>query len=506
MISNFSARLKESLTSVIPVMVIVLILHFTIAPLQYGQLPQFLVGGGLLILGLTIFLVGADIGMVPFGQAIGSALAHKRNLLLIIVASFIIGFAVTIAEPDVQVLAVQVNGVAPAIEKGRLLIMIALGVGLFLTIGTARIVLRLPLSWLLIIFYILLFALCSFVESEFIGISFDAGGATTGPITVPFIMAMGIGVAAAAKTDDDKDGGFGMVGLASIGPIAAVAVMGLTSHAGIADNQGGGLASLENVTSLMRFWHILPEVAHEISMALVPILVIFIVFQYTLLHLPRQAMKRILLGFLYTFIGLVVFMTGVSGGFSLAGQTLGMALGDFGHPWILIPIGLVIGAVVVVAEPAVWVLTEQVEEVSGGYIGRKAMLVALSISIAFAVALGMFRVVSHVSIWYVLLPGYGLALLLTRFCPPLFTAIAFDSGGVASGPMSATFVLSLTLGASVALGGNPMTDAFGMMAMIAMAPLITIQLLGLVFKYMENKRQKMEEAQAREQVLEEIDG
>ena len=497
MISNFTARLKESSVSVIPVMLIVLLLHFTIAPLNPGQLPQFIMGGLLLILGLTIFLVGADIGMVPFGQMVGSALAHGRSMVLIVIASFAIGFAITIAEPDVQVLADQVNNVAPGISKMYLLVMIALGVGLFLTIGAARIVLRLPLSWLLIIFYILLFILCGFVDSRFIGVAFDAGGATTGPITVPFIMAMGIGVAAAAKTGDDHDSGFGMVGLASIGPIAAVAVMGVVSGVDIAGTDGGGLK--DNSIALSYFLVRLPHVAEEISMALLPILLIFVIFQLALLRMPATAVKRMVLGFVYTWIGLIIFMTGVSGGFTYAGQTLGVALGSFDPVWILIPIGVVLGAVVVVAEPAVWVLTEQVEEVSGGYINRKAMLVALSISIAGAVALGMFRVVEQVSIWYIILPGYGLALILTRFCPPLFTAIAFDSGGVASGPMSTTFVLSLTLGASFASGGNPLTDAFGMVAMIAMAPLITIQLLGLIFRYMEHKRAKIEAAKAMEE-------
>lgn len=496
MISNFTARFKESAISILPVMLIVLILHFTVAPLNPGQLPQFLLGGGLLILGLTIFLAGADIGMTPFGQMVGSALARKRSLTLVVLASFIIGFAVTIAEPDVQVLAGQVNGVAPGISRVFLLIMIALGVGTFMTIGAVRMVLRLPLSWLLIIFYVLLFILCAFVDSRFIGVAFDAGGATTGPITVPFIMAMGIGVAAAAKTDNESDSGFGMVGLASIGPIAAVAVMGVISGVDISSGEAGGLE--ERSASLSYFINIMPHVAEEISLALLPILLIFIVLQIFLLRMPSTVVKRVVLGFVYTWLGLIIFMTGVNGGFAYAGQTLGVSLGSLDFVWVLIPIGFVLGAVVVVAEPAVWVLTEQVEGASGGYIARKAMLAALCISVAAAVALGMFRVVGQVSIWYVILPGYAFALLLTRFCPPMFTAIAFDSGGVASGPMSATFVLSLTLGASYACGGNPLTDAFGMIAMIAMAPLITIQLLGLIFRFMEFKRAKREKAKAME--------
>lgn len=493
MISNFMAKLHESVISVVPVMAIVMLLHLTIAPLPEGQLPSFLVGGTLLILGLTIFLIGADLGMVPFGQKVGSALTHKRNLPLLLVAAFAIGFAITIAEPDVQVLASQVNNVDPSVEKSTLLLMIALGVGLFLLIGAARTVLQLPLNLLLLFFYALVFIACTFVDPGFVGVAFDAGGATTGPITVPFIMALGIGVAAAARKKGGDDNSFGMVGLASIGPIAAVACMGMLSSSGL-QSDNFEPAAVSDLALAARFLHILPDVTHEIAMALLPLLGIFAFFQLTLLRLPLQQVKRMLFGLSYAFIGLVIFMTGVNGGFSPAGQSLGLALGAFAGGQLLIPVGLVIGAVVVCAEPAVWVLTVQVEDISGGSIKRPVMLIALSLSIAAAVGIGMFRVVTGTSIWWVLLPGYILALTLTRWCPPLFTAIAFDSGGVASGPMSTTFVLSLTLGSSIAMGGNPTTDAFGMIAMIAMAPLITIQLLGLMFKHMERKQKQLEAA------------
>jgi len=480
MTSNFVSKFKESAVSVVPIMLIVLILNFTIAPLGPGQVPRFIIGGILLIVGLSIFLVGADIGMVPFGQKVGSSLTYLRRLGPMLLAGFFIGFAVTIAEPDVQVLANQVTAVIPSISKMGLLVSIALGVGLFVLLAILRTVMQFSLRKMLIFFYILVFIACAFVEPTFVGIAFDSGGATTGPVTVPFIMALGLGVAATTKKKEGDDNGFGMVGLASIGPIAAVAAMGLFS--------GGGIGEGSVSDSPDGFLAILPHIAYEIAMALLPIVLIFIFFQIVLLKLPHHQVKRMLLGFLYTFIGLVLFMTGVNGGFSPAGQALGLALGHYGGA-VLIPIGLLLGAVVVCAEPAVWILTEQVETLSGGHIRRPIMLAALSISIALAVALGMIRVVTGLPIWYIILPGYALALILTRFTPPLFTAIAFDSGGVASGPMSTTFVLSLTLGASLSSGGNPATDAFGMVAMIAMAPLVTIQLLGLIFKRKEQQAQ-----------------
>lgn len=480
-------KVKESAVSVIPVMVIVVLLHFTIAPLPHGQLGQFIVGGALLILGLSIFLIGADLGMVPFGQRVGAALTHKRSLALILGAAFAIGFAVTIAEPDVQVLASQVATIAPDLNKSLLLVMIAVGVGVFLIIAMLRTVMQIPLRVLLWVSYALVFFVCAFDAPAYVCIAFDSGGATTGPITVPFIMALGIGVASSIKkTSDGSDNSFGFVGLASIGPIAAVAVMGLFSPMSdnLPDSQGGDAGY---VSLFAPFLYQLPHVAEEITMALLPILLLFVIFQITMLKLPGGQVKRMVTGFIYAWIGLVIFMVGVNGGFTPTGRSLGMELGGVAGGWALIPVGLILGAVVVIAEPAVWVLTEQVEEVSGGSIKRSVMLVALSISIAMAVTLGMIRVITGISVWYLLLPGYILALLMTKRCPPLFTAIAFDSGGVASGPMSTTFVLALTLGAAISSGGNPATDAFGMVAMIAMAPLLTIQALGMVYKSLSKK-------------------
>jgi hypothetical protein len=465
-------------------MIIVVVLNFTIAPLEPGQLPSFLIGGLLLIFGLGIFLVGTDLGMVPFGQKVGSSLTYLRRLGPLLIGGFIIGFAVTIAEPDVQVLANQVTSIVDSISKPALLIGIALGVGFFVLLSIIRTVLQISLRLLLILFYISVFIVCAFVEPTFVGIAFDSGGATTGPVTVPFILALGIGVASTTKKKKGDDNGFGMVGLASIGPIAAVAVMGLAS--------GGSVKAVESEVVTHKFLSLLPHVSYEIAMALFPIILLFVFFQIFLMKLSRHQVKRMLKGFLYTFIGLVLFMLGVNGGFIPVGRSLGMVLGQY-PVIVLVGIGLLLGAVVVCAEPAVWILTEQVETLTGGHIRRKLMLGALSLSISVAVGLGMIRVSTGLPIWYIIVPGYALALILTRFTPANFTAIAFDSGGVASGPMSTTFVLSLALGVSTSIGGNPATDGFGMVTMIAMAPLITIQILGIIFKY------KSEQAKLRAQ-------
>ena len=491
---NLLAKCKETVVSVVPIMVIVLILHLTVAPLSSTLLIEFLIGGVLLIIGLSIFLLGADIGMIPVGQHVGSALTKKKNLFLMLGLGFVIGFVITIAEPDVQVLATQVTSVDSSIPRTPLIMMIAVGVGLFVALGLARIVFQIPLRWILIGSYLVLFAVAACTSPEFVGIGFDAGGATTGPMTVPFIMALGLGVASVKKHGDSEksqDDSFGLVGIASVGPIMAVLVMGLISGGG----NGEATAAAEAVATveysvLAHFLHIVPEVTLDVVKALGPLAVMFIIFQVTLLHMPRQQVRRTILGVIYTFIGLVIFLTGVNGGFMPAGQVMGASIGSLGNGWWLVPVGLLFGAVVVCAEPAVWVLTDQVEEVSGGHIRRPIMLGTLAIGVAVAVALAMTRVVTGLSIWWYLIPGYALALGMTFFCPPLFTAIAFDSGGVASGPMSSTFILSFTLGASMSLGGNPVMDAFGVVAMIAMTPLIAIQALGLIYQRKQAKTAK----------------
>ena len=490
MLSNLGGKVRESAVSVIPIMAIVFLLHLVLAPLPDGGLGRFLVGGVLVIAGLSVFLTGADLGMVAFGQLAGGALTRRRNLPLILVSSFVIGFAITVAEPDVQVLAIQVAGIAPEINRAVLLLMIAAGVGLFLVVAMFRVVVQLSLRLLLVGFYLLVFGISACIDPGLVGVAFDSGGATTGPITVPFIMAMGIGVASSITHRKGDDSSFGFVGLASIGPVLAVAVMGLVSRVNLEAVPGQTQASGgKRLAGLFDFFlSLLPHTFRDIALALIPLFSLFVLFQFAVLRLPFEQVRRIVLGFLYSFVGLVLFMVGVEGGFTPAGRALGMGLGGMTDGWLLLPIGFLLGAVVVCAEPAVWVLTEQVEMVSGGHIPRRHLLAALSVSIAVAVTLGMFRVVTGVSIWWMLIPGYALALGLTAATPPLFTAIAFDSGGVASGPMSTTFVLALTLGASVAVGGNPVTDAFGMVAMIAMAPLVTIQAFGMVVGRIERDR------------------
>jgi hypothetical protein len=480
---NLLEKFKETVVSVVPIMLIVFILGLTLAPIGWPLILQFAIGGGLLIAGLTIFLLGVELGNQPIGEEVGAAVTRRRSLPLLLAVAFVTGFFVTVAEPDVEVLADQLWNVNHAVNKDMLVVMIALGVGLLVAVGLLRTVLNLPYNAILFVLYGITFALAAKTPGEFLAVGFDAGGATTGPMTVPFIMALGVGVAAVRQGANDS---FGLTGIASIGPIAMVLLFGILAGAGSAAEETAPV--VEDTANLGLFVRLVPEVFKEVLGALAPMAALFAVFQFSLLKMPPRRLLRIVIGLVYSFIGLNLFFLGAKGGFVPAGTRLGESLGRLtlsGAVWargFIIAVGALFGAVVVCAEPAIWVLTKEVEAISGGTIKRRMLLVTLMAGVASAIGLSMLRVLEGFSLWYYLIPGYGLALGLSLFCPKLFVAIAFDSGGVASGPMTSTFILAFTLGISTACGGNPVTDAFGVIALVAMIPLIAIQVLGLLYK------------------------
>lgn len=501
---NLFQKFRETVSSVLPIMILVIVMGLTIAPLSFTVMSRFVIGGILVIFGLTIFLLGVDIGILPIGERSGAALTAKRSLPLLLGTAFLIGFIVTVAEPDVQVLADQVRGIAPDVSKWGLILMIAVGVGLFVALGILRTVLSIPLNILLTISYIFVFVMAFFTPATFQGVAFDSGGATTGPMTVPFIMALGVGVAAVrAKSDKNgklkssSDDSFGLTGIASIGPVLAVIIYGIILSGGNsygADSAGESSHGLAG-SGILVFLNLLPSIFKEVAAALAPLAGMAVLFQIFLLKMPPMQVVRMVRGFVMSFVGLILFLTGAQGGFMPAGEALGNVLGtasQTGTFWtaLLVVTGLVFGAIIVSAEPAVWVLTDQVESISGGTIKRKVMLGALSSGVAISIGISMLRVLFGFSLWYILIPGYSLALILSFICPKLFTGIAFDSGGVASGPMTSTFILSFTLGASASSGGNPAVDAFGVIALVAMTPLIAIQVLGIIFKIKSGRAEK----------------
>ena len=488
---NILNKLKETAVSVLPVMAIVLLLGLTFVPLDKGLLARFVLGGLLLIVGLTIFLLGVDLGIQPMGERCGAELTKKRSLVLLLGVAFIIGFIVTAAEPDIQVFGDQVRSIFPFVNKLSITFVIAGGVGLFIMLGLLRTVLNLSIKLTFLISYSLLFFISCFAPESFFGIAFDSGGATTGPMTVPFIMALGLGV---SSVRDDNENSFGLTGVCSIGPVMAVLLYAITLKSMVelqgSANQLTSTAAAGSVSFLAVTGHVL----HEALISIAPLFALFVIFQITLLKMTKRQVIRIIIGFIYAFIGLTIFLIGVKGGFSQAGAELGKKLGALalnrGGAWyiLLISTGLLLGAIIVCAEPAVWVLSEQVEAVSGGTIKRRVLLIFLSVGTALAIGLSMWRAVAGFNLKYILIPGYIISMLLMIFCPSLFSGIAFDSGGVASGPLTSTFVLSFTLGAaSSGKGGN---DSFGVIALVAMMPLLAIQLMGIIFKMKQKKVKK----------------
>ncbi len=481
-------KIQEALSSVLPITAIVLLVSITIAPMPIGTMMLFLAGAVLLIIGMGFFSLGADMSMIPFGESMGTQLTKSKKVGLTALLCFVIGVAITIAEPDLAVLATQV----PAIPDRTLILTVAVGVGIFLVVAMLRILFRLPLSVLLIGFYIATFALSFFTPADFVPMAFDSGGVTTGPITVPFIMALGIGMAALRSDKHSQNDSFGLVGLCSIGPILSVMLLGILYNPTSAGYEPILVPEIVTTQDVAREFAVgFPKYGKEVLIAVVPIMLMFLAFQAVSRRFQKRQITRVLIGFLYTYIGLVTFLTGANVGFLSAGYYIGSELAGSGMRWILIPLGMLIGYFIVAAEPAVHVLNRQVEEVSGGAISSKSMQLALSLGVAVSVGLAMTRVLTGISIYWFLVPGYAVALTISFFVPKLYTAIAFDSGGVASGPMATTFLLPFAMGACQAVGGNMLTDAFGIVAMVAMTPLIAIQVLGFVSGISRRRAEKM---------------
>lgn len=480
-------NILESLSAVLPITGIVLLLSILLVPVEIGTMVMFISGAVLLVVGMGFFQLGAEMSMTPLGEGIGIQISKTRKIFLILLIGFFMGAIITISEPDLQVLAGQV----PSIPNYTLILTVAAGVGIFLAVAILRILFQIHLSTILIILYIALIGMSFLVSKDFLAVAFDSGGVTTGPMTVPFIMSFGIGIAAIRSDKHAADDSFGLVSLCSVGPILAVLILAMIYHPEQSEQVSETILVASNTVDLWgQFAKGFPEYIKEMAVSLLPIVVFFGIFQLFSRDITKKALIKIGVGLVYTYVGLVLFLTGVNVGFMPAGNYLGQTIASLPYAWIIIPIGMVIGYFIVLAEPAVFVLTRQVEEMTSGAISAKAMGLSLSIGVSFSVGLSMIRVLTGISILWLVIPGYAVALILTFFVPKIFTAIAFDSGGVASGPMTATFLLPFAMGACEALGGNIITDAFGIIAMVAMTPLITIQVMGMVFKLKESSRRK----------------
>ncbi len=485
-------KLIESLKSVLPISLIVAVLCLWFIPVDAGLLLAFFMGTVSIIVGMALFNIGSELSMIQIGNQVGAKITKSKNILYIIIAALILGVAITVAEPDLQVLAKN----APAIDTSVLIVTVSVGVGIFLVFSMLRILLGIPLKWMLIAFYGAIFIIAELVHPDFLSVAFDAGGVTTGPMTVPFIMALGVGVASIRSDERAKSDSFGLVALCSIGPILTVLALGLIYPSSSAEAEAIHILNFKNSLEV-GYGYILefPEYIAEVTVALLPIIAIFLCFQAFSLRLPKRQFLHISVGLLYTYIGLVMFLLGVNVGFSSLGSVLGNAIAGEKTKWLLIPLAMLMGWFIIKAEPAVYVLNRQVSQLSAGAISEKIMGFTLSIAICVAMGLAMLRVITGISILWFMIPGYLIALVLSFFVPQTFTAIAFDAGGVASGPMTATFMLPFAIGACEKMGGNIMTDAFGLVAMVAMMPLITVQIMGAIATAKSAARKEMQDTE-----------
>lgn len=458
-----SEKWKEALQAVLPIITIVLALSFTIAPLSPSVLLCFLMGAVLILVGMMFFTTGAETAMTPMGERIGTAMTKTKKLGVVITLSFLLGFIITVSEPDLQVLASQV----PSVPNLILILSVACGVGVFLVVSLLRMLFSIALPPLLVGCYAVVFLLAFFVPPEFLG----------------------VGISAIRSDRHAADDSFGLVALSSIGPILAVMILGIIYNPNESTYTPPILPEMQDSSELFELFRTgIPTYLIEIAVSLLPIILFFLAAQFLVLRLSKRKLFQIGMGLVYTYIGLVLFLTGANVGFMPAGHYLGQQLASYKYSAVVIPVAMVMGYFIVRAEPAVYVLNRQVEEITDGAISAKAMGIGLSVGVSISLGLAMIRVLTGISILWFLIPGYALALIISFFVPKIYTAIAFDSGGVASGPMTAAFLLPLAQGACTAVGGNMVTDAFGVVAMVAMTPLITIQVMGLAAKLMQRRK------------------
>ena len=472
-------KIFESLRSVLPIAFIVLLLSVTIVPMPTGDMLLFLIGVVCLVFGMSLFTAGAEMSMQPLGTKIGSTIAGSGKVWLIAFVSFIIGIIVTVSEPDLQILANQVSG----IESMVLILTVSVGVGVFLMIAVMRIVFGWSLRVILIAFYAVALTLSFFLPDGFKTLAFDSGGVTTGPMTVPFIMSIGAGVSAAKLSADNRDDSFGITGLCSIGPIISVLVLGVAL--GI---EGGSYTPVTTPTiestrdGLAEYATGFLHYAPEVLAALAPIVAFAVLFQLVTRAFTKVQFIRMGVGAAYTLVGLAVFLTGANVGFVPTGTAIGMQLAGMWYGIPLVLISMLLGYFIVKAEPSVYVLNKLVENMSAGAISGKTTGLGLSVGVASALGLAALRIITELPLIWILIPGYVIALTLSFFVPKIFVGISFDSGGVASGTMMSAFVLPLCTGACETLGNDVMTNAFGCVALVAMAPIISIQICGLVYR------------------------
>lgn len=479
-------KIKETITAVLPISILLTVIKLIfLQEMPWDLFVIFLVGMFLLMIGMFLFSLGTDTAMVPIGQMLSKDVTKSQKIILTIFICFIIGLVISIAEPNLHIFADQI----PKVKSNVLVLTVGIGIGTFLIIGLLRTVFKIKIKYILAVSYFLIILIMILdQQSNFISIAFDAAGATTGPISVPFIMSFGAGLAAVKGGKTSESDSFGLLGICAIGPVLSVLILGLFS------NSGDYLIRLDEYVSIEMsqipglFLRELPKTMLNVALALSPILILFTLYKLIYRNISHRQVKKLIVGMLYTYIGITIFSTGANIGFIPMGQYFGKHLAALKYNWILIPIGFVIGVLIIAAEPAVHVLKKQVEEITGGAISEKVLFFSLAVGIGLAISLSIIRALYHVNILFFLIPGYVLAVSLSFVVPEVFTALAFDSGTVASGVMAATFIVPLTMGVYLYDGPGSMINSFGAIAFVTMMPIITIQIMGLIYKIKSHKK------------------
>lgn len=474
MLKKMKEDFMNSLQTIGPVVFVVLLLMLLI-PVSGSFLISFLLSSILLVVGSTLFTFGADLSMVVIGNKIGKDLVKSKRIGIILIVSFIIGTVVTIAEPDLLVLAEQIT----SISSSLLILTISIGVGLCMLLASARSLFGWDLNKILIISFLFIFLLMFFVPVDFIPVAFDSGGVTTGTMSIPFIITLGIGLVSSRIDKKAKEDSFGLVALASTGPIIMVLLLGLIS------SPQGSMAFDNSIYTNFSFSNYITQFAlcfKDVLIAIAPIFIVFIIYNLITKNVNQKEFNKIIFGMIITIIGLTIFLVASNVGFLNMGYYIGSYIGKSTFKYLLIPLIMILSFFIAIAEPAVVILINQVEEFTEGAISKRVLKVALALGVSVASGLSMIRVFTQTPFIYYALVGYGIALLLTFFIPKIFTAIAFDAGGATGGSLTTTFLLPIAIGACYVMGGNVFTDAFGLASMVSLVPIITVEIVGLIYE------------------------
>lgn len=488
---------KEVFISSLPLVAVIALTTIISTPDAAGWI-KLIIGYIAVVIGQALFLVGVDNSILPMGKLVGNSVTKLKKIAFVLLFGFLFGLLATAAEPAISVLASQVSGISPAINATLFVFLVAFGTGIMVAFAIYRIIKNIDIRYVFLVLYILIFIIVFLVPNQYVSLAFDASGATTGDVSVPFILALGLGISHTVSKNKSNDESFGIIGIASTGSVIAVFIFGM-----IKGNQTNLLPYSPGETASIGT--ILLNNLGSVTLAIVPIVIVFLIFQFSYIKLPKQQIRSIILSSLIVFVGLFIFLSGIDYGFAYAGKYIGDTFMDPSRPewfkWLMIPLGFILGFAITITEPAVVVLGEQVEELTNGHIKKRTIKMTLGLSIGIAAIFSILRILLNgINILYFLIPLYVIALALLFFTPKMFVGLAFDSGGVTGGAITSAFLTPLTLGASQALKQDVLTSGLGIIAFISVTPLIIIQVLGIFYARRMKKLEAIEGVKMQDEI------